>query len=130
MKRPADWIIRLIRGPLIRTLEAWFHEGVIRVTRRLAAGLALISLLACSGLGLCWRQLATRAHACCADQGAAVTTPAGPCASAVAKATPPTLAPPAVRPAPAIDAPLTRTAASFLSSPSRHVHVPPLVLRI
>jgi hypothetical protein len=52
---------------------------------RLAAASALVAVLACSGLGLCWRQIARDGHDCCSNDGVAATsTSSKACASVVA----------------------------------------------
>ena len=49
---------------------------------RLPAVLTLTALLACSGLGVCWKQFASVKHHCCAG-GDTKTTQVKPCASLV-----------------------------------------------
>jgi hypothetical protein len=102
------------------------------VASRLAAALTLAALLACSGLGVCWRQLAHDAHDCCAKDDA-IATPSKPCASAVASEATLKLVPPAVAvalfvfTAPTLEAsPAARVAPSAVSSTKS----PPLVLRV
>lgn len=49
---------------------------------RIAACVALTAILACSGLGLCWRQFGSAAaHDCCAADETQIATPAKPCAA-------------------------------------------------
>jgi hypothetical protein len=49
---------------------------------RIAASVALTAILACSGLGLCWRQFGSAgAHDCCAADETQFATPAKPCAA-------------------------------------------------
>jgi hypothetical protein len=54
-----------------------------RWVSRLAASAALIAILACSGLGLCWRQITCEAHDCCADKGVLKTSSEKACSSVV-----------------------------------------------
>jgi len=96
---------------------------------RAVAGLALVSLLACSGLGLCWKQFASRGHDCCEPETA---SPAKPCASAVEQGTPLKVLPPAVTVLPVGEA---SVAAATESMPFAFALVlapkaPPLILRI
>jgi len=51
--------------------------------RRGGAAFTLCSILACSGLGFCWKQFAPQAHDCCEDNAMA---PAKSCASASTQA--------------------------------------------
>jgi hypothetical protein len=67
---------------------------------RLSAGAALIAILACSGLGLCWRQIARDAHDCCASEGVVATSSSKACGSIVASEAAVKVLPPAVRPTP------------------------------
>jgi hypothetical protein len=101
------------------------------VASRLAAGLTLTTLLACSGLGVCWRQLARDAHDCCAKD--TIASPAKPCASAVASEAIVELVPPAVTvapfvlTAPTLEASLVARVAPFAAASAKS---PPLVLRV
>jgi hypothetical protein len=104
--------------------------GMRRVFRHVAAVLALGSILACSGLGLCWRQFVRSAHDCCASESP--TAPARPCASpggqtTVAKVVPPALA---VMPILIDLAPTSQAATGSAFAPSFPAKSPPLVLRI
>lgn len=103
----------------------------MRAMHRVRAALAAFtfcSILACSGLGFCWKQFAPRAHDCCEDSGMA---PAKACASVGTQAPPPSLALPletalpAVRFAPVV---LESVGGAFVGVlPAKS---PPLVLRI
>jgi hypothetical protein len=63
--------------------------------RRLTTTLVLTVLLACSGLGICWRSAVGDTHSCCTD--ATLASQPRSCASAVALETPaPLPAPPAL----------------------------------
>jgi hypothetical protein len=97
--------------------------------RRLAASLTLVSVLACSGLGLCWQTLASLSHACCEHESAA---PARSCSAVGTKVAAPELAPPTVAVltvSPWLTRPLMEQAVSAFA-PAFAVHPPPLVLRI
>jgi hypothetical protein len=104
------------------------------VLRRSAAGVALASLLACSSLGLCWRQVASAwspGHDCC-SKGESQAAPAKACASLVAHETVVKLAPPPAVTLPAswselapLDLPCGLPPSGRSASPP-----PPLVLRI
>jgi len=55
---------------------------------RIAACVALTAILACSGLGLCWRQFGSgEAHDCCAADETQIATPAKPCAASATAVT-------------------------------------------
>ena len=111
----------------------WSHLSGMRsaIAYRVAAGLALIAILACSGLGLCWQQFGKGGHDCCSADEAQLSTPAKACAAPAAtvltvKVTPP----PLVSALPAI-APMGHAAVCFRAShPAFAVKDPPLVLRI
>ncbi len=99
------------------------------VSDRVAASLALTALLACSGMGLCWRFAERGGHECCAETdtvGAPSKTCDSPAVGAeIAKLTPPQVA--------LLVARLSRFVAM---EPAReaggrsYVPEPPLVLRI
>ena len=98
---------------------------------RVAAASALIALLACSGLGVCWRQFARDSHDCCTDRGA-MTERARPCAAAVASETVVKVAPPADTVTTTDDPSLGLVAsiASVVPLPAFLPKSPPLVLRV
>jgi len=60
---------------------------------RLLGGTALAAVLACSGLGLCWREVVLAQHDCCRSDGT-TTTLVKPCAAPVAHESKVHLAPP------------------------------------
>ena len=62
---------------------------------RLAAAFTLTALLACSGLGVCWKQFARMTHHCCPG-GDTKTAQIKPCASVVAHEAAVVMPPPAV----------------------------------
>ena len=101
------------------------------ILARLAAASALVAILACSGLGVCWRQLARDSHDCCTDRGA-LTENAKPCAAAVASETVVKVVPPAgtvmTFPGP-VPAWIAGTA-SIVPRPAFLPESPPLVLRV
>lgn len=100
---------------------------------RLAAAVAVTALLACSSLGLCWRQLGGERHECCAG-GETMSAPVNPCGSPVATVSPVKLpTPQAATALPVLSetppaATLPPSPRAF--SPSFRVMPPPLVLRI
>jgi hypothetical protein len=102
------------------------------VVRHIAATLALGSILACSGLGLCWRQFVRSPHDCCAKESP--TAPVKSCASPAEWRTAAVkIVPPSSVPVPAVMAEWMPTStpvhgASF--APSFPVKSPPLVLRL
>jgi hypothetical protein len=100
------------------------------MARRLVGGWVLTTILACSGMGLCWRQVAAGSHACCAEDRA-MTALTKPCASPAAFETAPRiLAPPAAAPA---VAPRVAVAHDLPAAPAlavRSAKPPPAVLRI
>jgi hypothetical protein len=67
--------------------------GMGQRSARLSAAFALISVLACSSLGVCWAQFFRHASDCCQKESA--SAPVRPCSSAAAQAAPVHLAPPA-----------------------------------
>jgi hypothetical protein len=97
---------------------------------RLLGGAALAAVLACSGLGLCWREVVLAQHDCCRSEGT-TTTLVKPCAAPVAHETKVELAPPPAAAAIVIlDLALdTRTARSHVAS-SCPATSRPAVLRI
>jgi hypothetical protein len=102
----------------------------MRPLRPAAAAIVLSAILACSGLGTCWKQFARSAHDCCENESA--MAPAKTCASAVAQ----TVAVDLVAPS-AIGWTVFSTAAVESAEPSAAafapafpVKSPPLVLRI
>ena len=100
---------------------------------RVAALFALTAILACSGLGVCWRQAVSNGHDCCRSSDAALSAPAAPCASSaesvtVAKVVSPLYGAPRVF-ADRFGAPAHSTPAAAFAS-SYGVIPPPLVLRI
>ena len=101
------------------------------IVYRAAAGLALIAILACSGLGLCWQQFGKGGHDCCSADEARLSTPAKSCAAPAAtvlsvKVTPPSL----VSALPAIAATGHAAVCFRASHPTFAAKDPPLVLRI
>lgn len=98
---------------------------------RVAAASALVAILACSGLGVCWRQLARHAHDCCTDSGG-MTERARPCAAAVASETIVKVAPPADTPMAIEDPLLAHVAGTASVAPTSAFRPksPPLVLRV
>jgi hypothetical protein len=100
---------------------------------RLAAGVALVALLACSGLGLCWRQIARDAHDCCENSSSAIATPTRACASVVASEASVKVIPPAVRTVPVsfdLLVAMRSTRVVEVSAPTLPPKAAPLVLRI
>jgi hypothetical protein len=100
--------------------------------RRTAAGLALLTLLACSSLGTCWVRLAASTrHHCCA-QGPAVQAQAKPCGSTAVSTPTVALAAPsdASQPLPHLDVRTNLAPRAGTFGPADHVLDPPLVLRI
>jgi hypothetical protein len=96
--------------------------------RRSLAVFALGSILACSGLGLCWKQFVPRAHDCCERETAA---DARPCSSSVVKTT----AVEVVMPAEALPFLATERFTALVPhrtaiAEPRAAQSPPLVLRI
>jgi hypothetical protein len=101
------------------------------ILARAAAASALIAILACSSLGVCWRQLARDSHDCCTDRGA-MTQKARPCAAAVASETAVKVVPPAGTVI-TFEGPLPAPAAGTASVapvPALLPQSPPLVLRV
>lgn len=97
--------------------------------RRSLAVFALGSILACSGLGLCWKQFVPRAHDCCERETAA---DARPCSSSVVKATAVDLVMPAEAPPflPTERFTAARDPHRTATDVPRAALSPPLVLRI
>jgi hypothetical protein len=96
--------------------------------RRAVAAFTFCSILACSGLGFCWKQFAPRAHDCCEDSG---TAPAKSCASAGTQVSAVNLALPIETVLPAggfATVALEPVAGAFAVVPP--LKSPPLVLRI
>lgn len=65
------------------------------ILARVIGGAALGAVLACSGMGLCWREVTLAKHDCCNDDGP-TTTLVKPCAAPVAHENKLELAPPSV----------------------------------
>lgn len=101
----------------------------VRSVRRALAASALASVLACSGLGLCWTQLMPRAHDCCERESASTSRP---CSSAAVKAPAvDLLLPVAPSSFPAVERPFAALGARLAApAPVRIAASPPLVLRI
>jgi hypothetical protein len=99
---------------------------------RAAAVIALTAILACSGLGLCWRVFDVAAHDCCEDADS-LTASAQPCASAATGTSPatPTFPEPSLGPAATITPRhIVVEAVHGAFGSSFPVKSPPLVLRI
>ena len=102
--------------------------GTMHRVRRVGAVAALGAILACSALGLCWREFVTTSHDCCKEQTA--SAPAKSCASAVTSVTPFGLAAPlaaTLHEGPSLES-LEHPLALFAAT--RPAKSPPLVLRI
>ena len=101
------------------------------ILARAAAASALVAILACSSLGVCWRQFAHRSHDCCTG-GGVMTERARPCAALVASETAVKVAPPAGTVI-TFEGPLPAPAAGTASVaplPALLPQSPPLVLRV
>jgi hypothetical protein len=102
------------------------------VALRVVAATALTAILACSGLGLCWQQIARGGHDCCTTDGA-LAAPAKACAAAVESGQTVKLAPPGtLTVVPVIEALVAETSGSLAAAPLSPLPPPspPLVLRI
>jgi hypothetical protein len=98
---------------------------------RLAAAVAFIGILACSGLGICWRQFASAAHHCCTGDDGSTATQVRPCASVVAHEAAVKIVPPAVAQLPAtLDPESLTTMAAPGAGPLAPTKSPPPILRI
>lgn len=98
--------------------------------RRLAASATLAALLACSGLGVCWRQFAGARHHCCAGGEDTAPSRFKPCASAVAKQSSPEVLLPSVAVLPVQLDPARPAACPLAARPILPVKSSPLILRI
>jgi hypothetical protein len=100
---------------------------------RLAAAVAMTAILACSGMGLCWRLVQPNAHDCCSGAShAAISVPATPCTSAATAVDAVKLVPPQVAPALFVSTMPRPFALAFppRAGASPLLVKPPLVLRI
>jgi len=98
---------------------------------RLAAAVALIGILACSGLGVCWRQFASAAHHCCTGDDGGKAPEVRPCASVVAHEAAAKIVPPAVAQLPAALDPAFQTTMALPGAGAlAPTTSPPLILRI
>jgi hypothetical protein len=95
-----------------------------------AAALVLTAILACSGLGLCWREF-TSGHDCCVDDST-LSAPAKACASDATAVAVTLMPPPAGAVSVVPDRPSLATAATALpaSASCFALTAPPLILRI
>jgi hypothetical protein len=104
----------------------------MRFLARLAAAFSVVSILACSGLGLCWESVAAHRHDCCQREDA--KTPPKPCASAGADVQPVKVAPAVLLVLPVgmtllpQQPTMSQPASAF--APAFPMKAPPLVLRI
>jgi hypothetical protein len=117
-------------GRFDATAERWSHESVRTLFRQLAATIALTTILACSGLGLCWREF-SGGHDCCVDD-ATISAPAQSCASDATAVSAKLLPPPvdSVSLVPQLPGPVTAAPALRAFGSSIPAKAPPLVLRI
>jgi hypothetical protein len=96
---------------------------------RVAAAFTLMALLACSGLGVCWKQFARMTHHCCPG-GGSETDQVKPCASVVAHEAAVVMPPPAVATLPVTLAPSHLADVPLAVDPNAPAKGPPLILRI
>jgi hypothetical protein len=95
--------------------------------RRAVAAWLLGSILACSGLGLCWARFAPAEHACCEQESASSAKPCSSVGTLVATAV--VLSPcEAALPVTVLMRGVASVAPEVFHTP--HVKPPPLVLRI
>jgi hypothetical protein len=89
--------------------------------------MAFVPLLACSALGICWKELAPRAHDCCKSE---TPTPTKGCAALTVTVQPESVPAPAVMAAPPLPAPSLQVLIGPRFAPAFAAKAPPLVLRI
>jgi hypothetical protein len=96
------------------------------------ATITLLSVLACSGLGFCWEQFASRpGHGCCEEEKDAGDAGKRPCASPAADVFAAKLAPPIVDAVNVASPAVLQAPPCFMAFASSFpVKAPPLVLRI
>jgi hypothetical protein len=98
---------------------------------RLAAAFTLVALVACSGLGVCWKQFARAKHHCCPGGDSDTTrTSLKPCASVVSHEAAVVVPPPPVATLPVTLEPAGLADGWSAAGPIVPGKSPPLVLRV
>jgi hypothetical protein len=96
---------------------------------RLSVAVTLTALLACSGLGVCWKQFARMTHHCCPG-GGSDDSQVKPCASVVAHEAAVLMPPPVVATSGILRASSALADVPVDSGPHFAAKGPPLILRI
>ena len=98
--------------------------------RRLAAALALVGLLACSGMGLCWTRFGGRGRDGCAGERMSASSGAACTSSATYVGASPFAARAPIAVVVRIETPEAQTGTAASPRPAGPAKSPPLVLRI